>query len=77
MLVTTVELEALLEEQTLPLGEVMELKVGTTLSLSATPDTPVMLRCGHVPLLRGRIGRVGDSVAIRIEDRVDRDEMPD
>jgi flagellar motor switch protein FliM len=74
ILVTAVELEALLEEQTIPLGEAMGLKVGTTLPLSATPDTPVLLRCGHVPLLRGRIGRVGDSVAIRIEDKVDRRE---
>ena len=32
-----------------------------------------MLRCGHVPLLRGRIGRVGDNVAIRIEDKVGRE----
>jgi flagellar motor switch protein FliM len=74
MLVTAVELEALLEEQTVPLGEAMALKVGTTLQLTATPDTPVTLRCGHVPLLRGRIGRVGESVAIRIEDKVARGE---
>jgi flagellar motor switch protein FliM len=72
--VTAVELEALLEEQTIPLGEVMALEVGTTLALTATPDTAVTLRCGHVPLLRGRIGRVGDNVAIRVEDRVGRDE---
>jgi flagellar motor switch protein FliM len=74
MLVTTVELEALLEEQTVPLGEVMALQVGTTLALSAEPDTPVILRCGNVPLLRGRVGRVADHVAIRIEDKIHRDE---
>ena len=74
MLVTAVELEALLEEQTVPLGEAMALQVGTTLQLTATPDTQVTLRCGHVPLLRGRIGRVGDNVAIRIEDKVARGE---
>ena len=77
ILVTTVELEAVFEEQTIPLGEAMELKVGTTLPLTATPDTPVVLRCGHVPLLRGRVGRVGDNVAIRVEDRVGRDEAHD
>jgi flagellar motor switch protein FliM len=76
MLVTTVELEALLEEQTVPLGEVMALEVGTTLALSAGPDTPVILRCGHVPLLRGRVGRVADHVAIQIEDKIRRDEAP-
>jgi flagellar motor switch protein FliM len=77
MLVTTVELEALLEEQTVALGEVMALRVGTTLPLGVEPDTPVILRCGHVPLLRGRIGRVADHVAIRVEDKIDRDEGPE
>ncbi len=74
MLVTTVELEALLEEQTVSLGEVMALRVGTTLPLGVEPESPVILRCGHVPLLRGRVGRVADHVAIRIEDKIDRDE---
>jgi flagellar motor switch protein FliM len=76
MLVTTVELEALLEEQTIPLGEVMALQVGTTLALSAAPDKPIILRCGQVPLLCGRVGRVADHVAIQIEDRIHRDEAP-
>ena len=77
MLVTTVELEALLEHQTISLGEVMALQVGTTLPLTARPDTPVTLRCGTVPLLRGRVGRIADHVAIRIEARVDREPEPD
>jgi flagellar motor switch protein FliM len=76
MLVTTVELEALLEERAIPLGEVMALQVGTTLALSAKPDTPIIIRCGHVPLLRGRVGRVADHVAIQIEDKIRRDEAP-
>jgi flagellar motor switch protein FliM len=77
MLVTTVELEALLEQQTIPLGEVMALQVGTTLPLTAEPDTPVTLRCGTVPLLRGRVGRIADHVAIRVEARIDREPEPD
>jgi flagellar motor switch protein FliM len=72
MLVTDVELEALLEEQTIALGDVMRLQVGTVLPLNATPDSPVLLRCGHVALLSGRIGRVNDHVAIRIEDKLER-----
>jgi flagellar motor switch protein FliM len=67
ILVTNVELEALLEEQTIPLGEAMGLAVGSTLPLNVCPDTLVTLRCGHVPLLRGRMGRAGDHIAIRIE----------
>lgn len=74
MLVTSVELEALLDQQTIPLGQAMRFAVGTTLPLTAGPDTPVVLRCGHVPMLRGRLGRVGDRVAIRIEERIRRDQ---
>lgn len=74
MLVTDVELEALLEEQTVPLGEVMGWSVGTTLPLHCRPQDLVTLRCGHVPLLRGKIGRVGDHVAIQIEERIKGEE---
>ena len=68
---TNIELEALLEEQTIPLGEAMRLTVDTTLPLNVGPEALVTLRCGHVPLLRGRIGRAGDHIAIRIEGRPD------
>lgn len=72
MLVTRLELEALLEEQMLPLGTVMQFAVGATLPLNARPDSPITLRCGHVPLLRGRIGRVGEHIAVRVEDKIER-----
>lgn len=71
---TRVELEAVLDEQTVPLGQVLGLRVGSVLPLSARPDSPVLLRCGGVPLLKGRPGRVGDRVSIRVEDRVTREE---
>jgi flagellar motor switch protein FliM len=71
ILVTDVELEALLEEQTIPLGAAMGLEVGSTLPLNVRPDALVILRCGHVPLLRGRMGRTGEHIAIRIEGRPD------
>jgi flagellar motor switch protein FliM len=70
LLVTAVELEALLDEQTLPLGEIMNLTVGSTLPLNTSPDAQVTLRCGQVPLLRGRVGRRGDNIAIRIDEQI-------
>jgi flagellar motor switch protein FliM len=30
------------------------------------------MRCGGVPLLKGRMGRVGSSVAIKIDEAVER-----
>jgi flagellar motor switch protein FliM len=30
------------------------------------------MRCGGVPLLKGRMGRVGTSVAVRVDEAVER-----
>src|SRR6201993_3381335 len=64
---TTVDIEAILDEQTMPLNKIMNLKVGETVLLNATPDSKIEMRCGGVPLLKGRMGRVGSSVAIKID----------
>jgi len=64
---TRVEIDAILDEQRLPLNHIMNLEVGQTIMLNAGPDSPIELRCGGVPLLRGRMGRIGSSVAVRIE----------
>jgi flagellar motor switch protein FliM len=64
---TQVEVRAVLEEQQMDLKRVLELKVGDTLMLSATPDSPVQLRAGSVPLTRGRMGRRNQNIAVRIE----------
>jgi flagellar motor switch protein FliM len=44
----------------------MQLEVGDTLPLDIKPDTLVTVRCGDVVLTEGRIGRVGDRVAVRV-----------
>ncbi len=64
---TDVQLEAVLDEQTMPLSEVMKFEVGTQIVLAAPPGSSVQLRCGSVPLFQARVGRKQDRVAIRIE----------
>src|SRR6266480_2533122 len=64
---TRVEIDAILDEQRLPLNRVMQLQVGQTIMLNAGPDSPIELRCGGVPLLTARMGRMGSSVAVRID----------
>lgn len=44
----------------------MELEVGDTLMLEIKPDVLVSVRCGDVTLSEGRMGRVGDRVAVRV-----------
>src|SRR5580692_6607693 len=69
---TKVDIEAILDEQTMPLNQVMNLEVGQTMMLGASPDSKIKLRCGGVPLLTGRMGRVGSSVAVRVDEAVER-----
>ncbi len=69
---TKVEIDAILDEQTMPLNKIMNLQIGETIMLNASPDSKVEMRCRGVPLLTGRMGRVGASVAVRVEDAVER-----
>ncbi len=57
---------AVLYEAKLPLHQIMKLDVGDTLMLELKPDTPVVVRCGDVTLTEGRMGRVGERVAVRV-----------
>ena len=67
---TEIELEAILDQQTMRLSEVFALRPGSQIMLSATPESSVQLRCGDVSLYTGRMGRKGDQLAVRIEDRL-------
>ncbi len=60
------EIEAVLYEAEIPLKSMMDLKVGQTLPIEVKPDSLVQVRCGQVTLSEGRMGRVGDHVAIRL-----------
>jgi flagellar motor switch protein FliM len=61
-----VGVEAVLYEARLPLRRMMSLDVGDTLMLELKPDALVTVRCGDVTLTEGRMGRVGDRVAVRV-----------
>ncbi len=61
-----VEVAAVLYEERLPLRRMMDLNVGDTLMLELKPDAPVTVRCGDVTLTEGRMGKVGDRVAVRV-----------
>jgi flagellar motor switch protein FliM len=57
---------AVLYEAQLPLRQLMTLGIGDTLTLELKPDAMVSVRCGNVILTEGRMGRVGDRVAVRV-----------
>ena len=66
---TDIDLTAILDEQVMSLGEVFDLKVGSQLPLNVDSSSIIEIRCGDVALFSGKMGRRGDSVAIRITDR--------
>ncbi|MBX3507577.1 flagellar motor switch protein FliM [Parvibaculum sp.] len=67
---TRVPLEAVLDEQKLTLRDVMNFEPGQTLMLNNGPDGTIDLRCGGVRLGTGRMGRVGNHVAVRVEQGI-------
>ena len=71
---TQVQIEAVLDEKVMELGQVMDLEVGDTVMFNSTSESEVELRCGDVPLLLGRMGRVGATMAIRVTDQMRKEE---
>ena len=67
---TNVELEAVLDQFIMKLSEIFALQVGSQLMLSATPASKVKLRCGEVELYIGSMGRKGQNIAVKIEERL-------
>ena len=64
---THVEIGAVLDDQMMSLRDVMALEVGSTVMLNCTPDSRVRLCCGGVPLIAGKMGRTGATVAIKVD----------
>ena len=69
---TDIELTAVLDEMTMTLGKVFDFKVGSQLQLNATPDSVIEVRCGDIPMFRGKMGRKGETIAVRINERHDK-----
>src|ERR1700712_5626818 len=61
-----ISVNAVLYEAKLPLRQLMKLKLGETLLLGIKADANISVRCGDITLTEGRMGRVGDRIAVRI-----------
>lgn len=67
---TEMQVEAVLDELPLPLGRLLNLKVGETILLNASPDSKVQLRCGDVHLAKGHMGKVNQSIGLRMSEPI-------
>jgi flagellar motor switch protein FliM len=52
----------------MPLGRLLNLQVGETLFLNQPPEGTVELRCGEIPLSRGRMGKIGRAIAVCLDE---------
>jgi flagellar motor switch protein FliM len=69
---TEIDLEVVLDEQTMRLADVVALRVGSRIVLNTVPGAMVRLRCGATTLFEGKVGRRKNRVAVRIESEVAR-----
>ncbi|MCB1472444.1 MAG: flagellar motor switch protein FliM [Rhodobiaceae bacterium] len=67
--------DAVLFEIELPLARTMKFEVGDTIPLDMRPDELVTLKCGNVVLTDGRVGRIGDRIAVRVASPLRRPKM--
>lgn len=68
---TEVPIEAVLDEVSTTLGDVLEWEEGMFLPLQATPDSPIQVRCGNMPMFTGSMGRKGGNIAVRIDKKAE------
>ncbi len=72
---TEVEMEAVLDEQVMPLRDILNLRVGSKIMLNAMPDSTIELRCGDVPMFGGKMGRKGNHIAIRVDEKIKKEKV--
>lgn len=63
---TDVNIEVVLDEKEITLGDIMRFKVGSTLLLDCVPGDEVQLKCSGVKISTGSVGRVGEQVAVSL-----------
>lgn len=71
---TTVRVTTILEERSMTLDEIVNLKVGQIVELSATASSLVRMESDDVPLFWCDLGRHGTALALRVQDPIDRDQ---
>lgn len=71
---TDIQLQAVLGELTLPLGDMLRWKVGTQIVFNTRVEDDLEMRCGHFPMFKGPVGQKQGAIAVRIEDYIPPDK---
>jgi flagellar motor switch protein FliM len=68
LLMTDMKMQAVLDEVTVPLGDVINWKPGSRLMLNVKAEDLVALRAGEVTLFQGRMGSLNGRIAVKVEE---------
>ena len=61
-----VDVDAVLFDEQMSLKKVLDLQVGQTILFESTPQEPVVIKCGDIPLTTGVMGRRGSNISVRV-----------
>lgn len=67
-----VDLQAIIDETSMSLRDVMNLQVGQTILFNKMPGDEIVLKCGGVPMVSGAMGRAGQHVAVQVRRTAER-----
>ncbi|GAA3669048.1 MULTISPECIES: flagellar motor switch protein FliM [Acetobacter] len=72
ILETDAQVSAVFDEKIVPLSEVLNLKIGSLMTFPHKQGAPfpIRLQCGQTPLFDGRLGKLGNKNAVKIERRL-------
>jgi flagellar motor switch protein FliM len=62
----TLELDAVLHQMQIPLRQVVNMKVGDTILFDIKSDPVIQVRCGDQQVTEGRMGRMGEHMAVQV-----------
>jgi len=69
------EIDAVLDELQIPLKDALELEVGQTFLLSCDKNATIDMRCGGISLMKGKMGRLGENMAVQISQNIDEAQL--
>jgi len=74
---TAVELEATLDPKTAMMIDIMQLKVGSTILMENSPDDDIIIHSSGVRVFSGKMGRVGENIAVCISNVINKQKKED
>jgi flagellar motor switch protein FliM len=64
----TISLDAILDDISLSLQDVLEWKPGSQISLKAHSDSPIRILCGETKIFTGKMGQKNGQISIQIDE---------